>query len=87
MFQNFSKLSLSVSKNTNQTQDLTCISVPTFLSESSSTAVTSNTDATLVEDLHRGDLEIYNSRNEIIQNIIESPIVIITGQTGCGKVS
>lgn len=36
---------------------------------------------------HRQDLSIYASRETIIGMINENPVVIIRGQTGCGKVS
>lgn len=36
---------------------------------------------------YRADLPIYQYRHEIIQNIQNNPVVLITGPTGCGKVS
>lgn len=35
---------------------------------------------------HRQDLSIYASRETIMGEINENPVVIIRGQTGCGKV-
>ena len=35
---------------------------------------------------HYSNLPIYDFRQEIVQRIIENPVTIITGKTGCGKV-
>lgn len=35
---------------------------------------------------HRQDLPIFKTRDEIIEKITKNPVVIISGQTGCGKV-
>jgi HrpA-like RNA helicase len=51
------------------------------------TSTTSNyTNASFTES-HRKDLRIFENRAEIIQAVSESPVVIIKGQTGCGKVN
>jgi len=53
--------------------------------ESVSGYVDSEVFANVVE--HRKDLPIFNSRSFIVESIVNNPVVIISGQTGCGKVS
>lgn len=79
--QNFSKLVLNVPRN-----NLTAVTAPTVQTDTTTTS-TLKTEVTFAEHEHRSDLAIFQSREEIIQNVNDSPIVIITGQTGCGKVS
>ena len=83
IFQNFSTLVLNATPL--QSADLTAISAPTIHSETLDCSV--KTQSSFNPDQHRIDLPIFESRDEIIQSIISSPVVIITGQTGCGKVS
>lgn len=66
---------------------MTAITAPSLQNESTSNNTTNITETTFTEDQHRTDLAIYQSRDEIIHHVHNSPIVIITGQTGCGKVS
>lgn len=35
---------------------------------------------------HREDVAIFAEREKIIQTVADCPVVIIKGQTGCGKV-
>lgn len=58
------------------------VSLP--VDESCTTAT--ETNATFI-DRYRDDLPIYRSREVILKSIAESPVVIIKGPTGCGKVN
>jgi HrpA-like RNA helicase len=49
-------------------------------------ATRSELNRTMTAMKHRNDLPIFGFRENIIQKITESPVVIITGSTGCGKV-
>lgn len=81
LLQNFSQLSIA---HHPPHANLTGLTTPTLHSIAETTY---KSDLSFAADQHRMDLAIFESRDEIIQKISDSPIVIITGPTGCGKVS
>lgn len=62
----------------------------TTLEDAHTTGFTISTSAAASNTIdlqhYRRDLPIFGLMDEIIEKIEENPVVIITGQTGCGKV-